>query len=247
MSTTRFISKFALIPLVGVVTYAAAVHSQVSGVPSSNILFKGSTPAAFRNSKTLQLVNPRQLKANGDTYSTEIEIPDGSRDVSDEVLLAWYLKGFFGSRVFAPERLVLRAFRPTGFTGFSGLPSSEYEKYIWAMKDIDEQAMPPLHTKIFGIFQVLGVELPASTNTGARESVVDIGFGSDTARFSGFHRLSIERTSTSAHLHLACTSCNPTSDTPLNSGILRSFHTVYAMLLFRAAVAHVKERLDTVQ
>jgi hypothetical protein len=243
MSTMRPLSRFALIPLVGGVAYTTAVYREISGVPASTVSSEDFVPSSLRNSKTVRIVNPQQLTATGDAYSTRIDIPNRHKDVTDEILLASYLNGFFGSWVFAPERFLLTAFRPRSLTKFSGLPSSRHEKYIWSTKDTYEQTLPPLHSKLFGVFQVLNVDFSKTAKTGARESIIDVGFGSNTSRFSGCHRLSIERTGTKAHLHLACTSCNPSTDSPLRSGVLKSFHRVYAMLLFRAAAAHVKRKL----
>lgn len=122
MSTQRLLSRFTLLPFIGATTYAAAVYKQVSAVPSYNVLVEDSIPPAFRNSKSVrELVNPRNFTATGDAYSTTLEISSRHTDVSDETLLAWYLKGFFESRVFAVERLLLKTFRPTtGITKFSG-------------------------------------------------------------------------------------------------------------------------------
>lgn len=44
----------------------------------------------------------------GDCRSITIEIPPQHQDVSDEVLLAKFVKGFFGGAVLSIERTVLQ-------------------------------------------------------------------------------------------------------------------------------------------
>jgi hypothetical protein len=43
-----------------------------------------------------------------DTRFMTVDIPPSMRDVSDEVLLAQFVKGFFGGWVFFPESVVLK-------------------------------------------------------------------------------------------------------------------------------------------
>jgi hypothetical protein len=43
-----------------------------------------------------------------DTRFMTVDIPPNKRDVSDEVLLAQFVKGFFGGWVFFPESVALK-------------------------------------------------------------------------------------------------------------------------------------------
>lgn len=52
-----------------------------------------------------KIVNPHNFPSKGDSRATTIKVPN---DVTDEQLLAWFLKGFFGSRLFTLEALGLR-------------------------------------------------------------------------------------------------------------------------------------------
>lgn len=248
MTTFRILGRLAVVTAIGASIYAIAVHQQISAVPSNTVSFKDSIPKTFHDSKTLRdLVNPRHFAATGDAYSTTFLIPAHHEDASDERLLAWYLKGFFESRVFAPERSLLQTLRPQSITKFSGVQSSSADgKHIWSTQEIPEQKLPPLYSNIFGVFQILAVELPDPGEEECRECVVDVGFGSDRSRFSGCHRLSIERAGSTVHLRLACTSCNPSRDSQFFLSALKGFHQIYAMLLFRAAAARFKQRAEGV-
>lgn len=83
---------------------------------------------AFTCSKAVhELANPRQHQATTDTRSITIDIPPHHRQVSDQVLLASFVKGFFGGLVFGPERVALQTLGPklVNYPGKADLPLSD--------------------------------------------------------------------------------------------------------------------------
>ena len=118
---------------------------------------------------------------------------------------------------------------------------------------------------MFGTFQFLDSDLKREVSidhisaSSPSESFVDIGFGSDGSRFSGFHRFSISREQTPIEMNagtedvdraaggiptavritFSAFACNPSTERPPSSGLFSAFHKLYAMLLFREGVANV--------
>ena len=132
---------------------------------------------------------------------------------------------------------------------------------IWNHQDLCGRRLPSLGSILFGTFQVIdtnvGIDHDENDNTkpASSERYIDFGFGSDHSSFAGFNRLSVSRVesgdeidsssislespSTRMRLTLSCFACNPTQDKPMTSGLLRTFHLHYAMLLFREGAANV--------
>jgi hypothetical protein len=133
---------------------------------------------------------------------------------------------------------------------------------IWDIERFNGDALPPLHTVLFGAFQVAHVELAEPTASSSEKieqdsssSSVDIVFGSDTAQFAGVHRFSIlrdgdgdgsrrRRDNSVVQVHYAHISCNPTVNKPLKPDIMFPLHKLYAMWLFREGVAEVMRRIQ---
>lgn len=130
------------------------------------------------------------------------------------------------------------------------LPSTTLPVHIWDARELSESSLPKLHTVLFSQFRVADVHLVDAPNdnavTGTTESYVDIMFGSDLEKFSGFHRLSVQRKETDdagkmqkVQLRLQCYACNPQSDEPVGNPVIMAFHSWYAMSLFRDTVGQV--------
>ena len=143
-------------------------------------------------------------------------------------------------------------------------------KFIWSGRQLPRGQLPPLGSILFGTFQVIDLQICnhddiASNTYVPEDSYVDVGFGSDRSSFAGFHRFSVSRhagtddridefpetNSSSAHdtdsvrITLSSLSCNPTQDRPRGSSLLRSFHSMYSMFLFREGVANVLRHRGT--
>jgi hypothetical protein len=99
---------------------------------------------------------------------------------------------------------------------------------------------------------------PVPSKKSETVSYVDVTFGSDTRRFSGAHRFSIIREgrksgqeesqqgSTKVQVCFDALTCNPVqadAKPKSYSQILAEFHRIYALLLFREAVAGVQDWL----
>lgn len=109
--------------------------------------------------------------------------------------------------------------------------------------------LPPLHTVLFGGFQVGHIEIHQPSNDSGSgsntESCVDLIYGSDKSQFSGVHRFSVIRGAgtKSKEENQVCVryssiSCNPTVNKSLPS-ILFEFHRIYGNLLYREGVSEV--------
>ncbi|KND91785.1 hypothetical protein TOPH_03293 [Tolypocladium ophioglossoides CBS 100239] len=228
--------------------YTALVYRRISVADMRRITSQDYVADSLRGSATIrQLVNPRGHAALEDSRSITLTIPRGQR-VSDEAILAQFVKAFFGGRVFAPERVGLGLFRQS-VGPFNGLEPAAPPQQVWDASQLSDQTLPPLHTTLFSGFQVLAIQLaPRSEKGSASESSVDIAFGSSERQFGSCHRFSVVQEAprgadgdTTARLCFACVACNPAGDQPLRLGsMLWVFHRAYAMLLFRDAVAGVK-------
>lgn len=109
--TGRIVVGSALLVTATTGIYAALVYRRISTADASRITSQDHVADSFQQSRTIrQLVNPRGHAAWGDSRSITLTIPRGRR-VSDEVMLAQFVKGFFGGRVFAPEKTGLAIFK----------------------------------------------------------------------------------------------------------------------------------------
>jgi hypothetical protein len=99
------------VPSVLIFKHALSVYMSIAPAPRSWIHESDSIPAALEQSATNKsVVNPRGHPALNDTRYIDLDVPD--EHVSGEALLSAFVRGFFGGRVFAPERALLRLFRP---------------------------------------------------------------------------------------------------------------------------------------
>lgn len=89
--------------------YAFNVRSRIEGANAGPITCRGGISDAFKFSKTVhELANPRRHQSAADSYSITLDIPPQHRQVSDQVLLARFVRGFFGGYVLGPERVALQ-------------------------------------------------------------------------------------------------------------------------------------------
>jgi hypothetical protein len=89
--------------------YCLFTWIQLSAIPHGQISASDCTPQTFRISRSITtIINPNTYLANHNSRSVILHVP---KDLSDEVLLARFVKGFFGGYVFAPEGAVLRAMK----------------------------------------------------------------------------------------------------------------------------------------
>lgn len=96
------------LPAIFIVKHGIETYRDVTSVPRRRIVFAEDIPETFRRSNTLnRLVNQKNHTAYNDSRFIDLDVPAGVDAPSDEALLAAFVRGFFGGRVFAPERTVL--------------------------------------------------------------------------------------------------------------------------------------------
>ncbi|KAH9230896.1 hypothetical protein K456DRAFT_1763801 [Colletotrichum gloeosporioides 23] len=169
--------------------------------------------------------------STSDSRYVDLTLPKNASEVTDERILAAFTHGFFGGKVFAPERIVLAAIG-RDFTGFE----ASYIAFVVVWR-----------------FQVCNIELQyedkdAGDGPSTRSSI-DFAYGSDQGRFAGAHRFSVIRNSNRSdeiRVVFESLSCNPTVNKPFAPEFALVFHRVYAMLLFQDSVASLVRDLNGV-
>ncbi|KAF2712122.1 hypothetical protein K504DRAFT_426062 [Pleomassaria siparia CBS 279.74] len=235
-----FATSVAAAVLAAASTHFLLTWQQISSTDLGKISASSTAAGHLRDSKSVSsIVNPNKHISRWSRRSIEVNIAKG---ISDEEILARYVKGFFGGYVLAPERAILRTLR------LNIIQSDKLEKLnacppIWSASQISSKTLPPLHTVLFSAFQVVDIHIeepsPRSQKT---HSCVDFAFGSDTFYIAGVHRFSVWRNagvSESVKMEYSDTAFNPKAKQTLPSQTVWSFHLVYAMVLFREAVARV--------
>jgi hypothetical protein len=100
-------SLVAIVTTAGV--YGFTVQKRVSIVDRNLIARSNTIPSTFEKSKSVsEIVNFRKHVHHSDWRFITLDIPAQHRDVPDQVLLAKFVKGFFGGAVLRPERLTLQ-------------------------------------------------------------------------------------------------------------------------------------------
>ena len=118
---------------------------------------------------------------------------------------------------------------------------------MWSPSSLHQLNFVSPYSILFGAFQVLDVHIEqrnlSSRAQNKTNSYIDFGYGSTPSGFAGSHRFSIFRDSSdrgdAVTIEFADLVCNPTVNQPVRPAILMAFHKVYAMLLFKEAVATV--------
>ncbi|OHE99420.1 hypothetical protein CORC01_05220 [Colletotrichum orchidophilum] len=239
----------AIIPCGLLAKHAWDIYTRIKLVQKRRVVTAGSLSETFKQSHTLAaLVNPRRHVSIADVLVMDLDLPEHAEDLSDEVLLATFVHGFFAGKVLAIEKYLLQTARLT-LVSYAGLKSISASNQIWKSHNLSCEKLPPLHSVVFGAFQVSYVKLvnPQESHAGPEtESSVDFVFGKDKSQFAGAHRFSIVRKSgdsTRVRVVYESTACNPTRNQPV-SDLLHQFHKIYMMLLFREGVSEVMQRLE---
>ncbi|KAG4288138.1 hypothetical protein FPRO06_05790 [Fusarium proliferatum] len=224
--------------------YGYSIQKRVSKVDRSLITRFKTVPEKFQKSRSVsEVVNAKQHIFDSDSRYITLDIPPQHRDVSDEVLLAKFVKGYFGGSVIRPERVALSTL---GMTLVNFSKSGPAPRKLWSCTELPEVSLPPVNTILYGVFQVLETEIGAKVAPNRTESHIDFGFGSDSDVFAGVHRFVVVRTKQEmseekVQIHYESMACNPMQNKPLRPRILFKFHEFYADLLFRDAISEIKQ------
>ncbi|EXM22506.1 hypothetical protein RAB80_003286 [Fusarium oxysporum f. sp. vasinfectum] len=239
--------KILATSLVAVVTaggvYGYSIQKRVSKVDRNLITRFNTVPEKFQKSRSVsEVVNAKQHIYDSDSRYITLDIPPQHRDVSDEVLLAKFVKGYFGGAVIRPERVALSTL---GMTLVNFSKSGPAPRKLWSCTELPEVSLPPVNTILYGVFQVLETQIGVKVAPNRTESHVDFGFGSDSDVFAGVHRFVVVRTKEgkneeTVQIHYESMTCNPVQNKPLRPRILFKFHEFYADLLFRDAISEIK-------
>ncbi|KAG7111614.1 hypothetical protein HYQ44_009809 [Verticillium longisporum] len=248
--------KFAAAAAIALSTIITAKHilqvyTRISAAPRRNITEVDVNPASFLQSVTVtQHVNPGAHPALHDCRHMDVSIPEHARSLTDQVLLAAFVRGFFGGKVFAPERAVLKIAK-LDLLNYPSLKRNASISPVWHVNQLAGDELPLVTTILFGAFQISDSQIHPSgdvtTNPVESESSVDFVFGSSQGNFSGTHQFSILRTKgrpERARVRYAHISCNPNGGKLPMPDFMAPLHNLYAMLLFREAVGEVKRRLE---
>lgn len=128
----------------------------------------------------------------------------------------------------------------------AALEKSSLPPTLWDPKRLDGDTLPPLNTLLFGVFQVIHIELGTSSPQHS-SSTLDLAFGSNKGEFAGVHRFAILRDGEKPgviRVALEHTSCNPTVNKPLKPDFMIPLHNFYAMWLFRESVTELIRRIE---
>lgn len=175
-------------------------------------------------------------------------------DLTDEEILARFLKGFFGGWSFLPERtlfgalkLVGKSFIPVGFT----TAPSDGPRFS-SPSELSKTRLPEKYSKLFhDNFMILDRSIgdrssklvSGPTSETVVTSFVDIAFGDDRSSFAGLHRLEVsrdeDREQGGVTLCYSSVACNPTNNVLPFPGFVFGFHRWYGMCLFRDGVKMV--------
>lgn len=136
-----------------------------------------------------------------------------------------------------------------------GLEETKAPCEIWSAAQISTTKLPPLHTILFGTFQVIDYHIAEADSSAQLQSqrsqdsdmcsYIDVGFGSSRSSFAGLHRFSIRRNRNErsdegeVEIEMSSLICNPTVDRLSMPAALMIFDRVYARLLFREAVSRI--------
>ncbi|KAF7563674.1 hypothetical protein G7046_g429 [Stylonectria norvegica] len=185
--TSKILATSVLATATAAGAYGFAVYRQVSSVQRRHITSFDAMPDSLRQSISVKdYVNPRNHPPMADMRFTTVDIPLQHRNVTDEALLATFVKGFFGGVVIAPERTVLQALGIT-MLNYSKLSNAATAPHIWAKSELSKKTLPSLRSILFGVFQVSEIKLDpqdeAQHQLNHSESHIDFIFGSDKGQF----------------------------------------------------------------
>jgi len=243
-------------------SYAYYVYQSLTPTSLLHITTSRTIPRSLEDSATNKnIVNPDNHVHLDDSREVRLFL---DRALSDEQILARFVKGFFGGWVFAPERVILRTMqmRLVQVAAMSDVPASQH---VWSTSEISQDKLAKTGTIYFGAFQVAyrsvrkpqpaehqrnkdeGDATQGNSVSTLSESYVDLIFGSDEGILRGVHRFSVLRDSSKAAngrtqevvIRFSHTNCSPKEIKTLGLAAIEKFHLLYAMLLFRDGVAEV--------
>ncbi|KID83200.1 hypothetical protein MGU_09481 [Metarhizium guizhouense ARSEF 977] len=244
---TALTATAALIALSGT-AYSITLYRRLSLTSHSLIKTTESASESFRKSATIRgLVNPRGHTAWEDSRSVALAVPEGVKLPSEELLLSRFVRVFFGGRVFLFERIGLQLLRKqlVVFDGMlpHGLAPSSVPEYVNSVSGLPT-SLPSLHSVFWGTFQVTDLRVGED----GEGSSIDFVYGSNRGEFAGCHRFTVRKETGGqgerVFVSMECMTCNPRVDKPVSGQFLFGLHKVYAMMLFRDAVAEVKDLLS---
>lgn len=114
--------------------------------------------------------------------------------------------------------------------------------------DLPSDKLLPLYARVVDLFQVTDSYIVdrSKDQTAESESFVDFAFGCDDSTFAGAHRFSVSRSPEdpeSVTIGFSCIVVNPGTGKNMVPPGTSVFHRVYAMLLFRDALAELRDVL----
>lgn len=239
-----------------VAIYAAGVYSRTSALKGRHIKVLDSAPKSFIESNTMRnLVNPRGHQTVSDTHWSTLDL-SCPQNITDEALLSRVVKEFYTGWVLAPERWVLRLLGKQ-LVQLTPLASTPVSSRIWDSNELSTLKLPPLHSVLFGTWQVVDIHL-ANHEAGAddAESYVDLAYGNDRLQFVGCNRFSIQHVKPNGdatdearqvRVVYAQSNCNPVEDKYPVSAALLAFHKGYALLLYKEVMGGLLRWLETPQ
>ncbi|OAA80360.1 hypothetical protein LEL_03846 [Akanthomyces lecanii RCEF 1005] len=232
--------------------YVSRTARRITASSKLGVTDENVAEPSFVESHTIHnYVNPLNKASRVlDTHSVTLTVPL-NKGISDETILAQATKSFFNGWVFYPEATALGLSKPED-SKYSKLASTTVPAHIWSASELSENALPELHTVLFGLFRLADIHLADGASkapSSSGQSHADFLFGSDMTTFAGCHRISVERQEVDAtegtqriKVQLQCYACNPKSDATGSSVLLR-FHRLYASALFRETAGQVNRWL----
>lgn len=120
MSARSIVGVVVAVPAIFALKHAWEVYDQIRVVDRRRIHSNNGISDAYCQSSTIKdIVNPRTHVSTSDSRYVDLTLPKNASRVTDERILAAFTHGFFGGKVFAPERIALAAIG-RDFTGFEG-------------------------------------------------------------------------------------------------------------------------------
>ena len=116
-------------------TYGFLVHRRISATDPKKITIFDTTHDSFQKSLSVsEIVNAKKHHQMEDSRFITLEIPPQHQNITDEVLLARFIKGYFGGLVLTPERILLKTIG-LNLTTFTSKPARLTLRYHWCRAD----------------------------------------------------------------------------------------------------------------
>ncbi|KAH7091676.1 hypothetical protein FB567DRAFT_519192 [Paraphoma chrysanthemicola] len=146
---TQFLLPSTALACAATSLYAARCYLQISHIPPSRIVSTDALSDDFKASKAVALTNPNKHISINDSRRITITLPIL---LSDEQILARFVKGFFGGWWLGPERTVLRGFGKilVDYNGLYLLPKPITLMYILkASTNKPHRITPQIHIQTY--------------------------------------------------------------------------------------------------